>query len=378
VNYTPYQLRYLQVKYDPVPEGVLAPNLYFKAKDSVDVGEPLNFQVAFKNISDAAFDSMKVKYSITDQGNVKKDYTLARLRPMAGGDSLVVTLPIDTKTLPGKNTIYLDVNPDGDQLEQYHFNNFLFKDFYVRSDKYKPNLDVTFDGLHILNRDIVSAKPHVLVKLEDNNKYMKLDDTSLLKVQVRYPDNSLHLVTFDNVQMRFTPATGPAGTARNVAEIDYTPTFTEDGDYELIVSGKDKSGNPAGDLEYKVVFQVINKAMISNLLNYPNPFTTSTAFVFTLTGSEVPREFKIQILTVTGKIVREITREELGNIRIGRNITDFKWDGTDQFGQKLANGTYLYRVVTSLNGKSIDKYHAEGDLTDQYFKQGYGKMYLMR
>ena len=83
-------------------------------------------------------------------------------------------------------------------------------------------------------------------------------------------------------------------------------------------------------------------------------------------------------MTVTGKIVREITREELGNIRIGRNITDFKWDGTDQYGQKLGNGTYLYRVVTSLHGKSMEKYHADGDLTDQYFNKGYGKMYLMR
>ena len=48
--------------------------------------------------------------------------------------------------------------------------------------------------------------------------------------------------------------------------------------------------------------------MISNLLNYPNPFTTSTAFVFTITGSEVPQNMRIQILTITGKVVREIPK----------------------------------------------------------------------
>ena len=53
----------------------------------------------------------------------------------------------------------------------------------------------------------------------------------------------------------------------------------------------------------EVVFTVINKPMISNLLNYPNPFTTSTAFVFTVTGSEVPQNMRIQILTITGKVV---------------------------------------------------------------------------
>ena len=156
------------------------------------------------------------------------------------------------------------------------------------------------------------------------------------------------------------------------------PYFPQDGDYELKVTGKDRSGNTAGSLEYKIEFQVINKPMISNMLNYPNPFTTSTAFVFTVTGSEIPQNIKIQILTITGKIVREITKDELGPLHIGRNITEFKWDGSDQYGQKLANGIYLYRVVTNLNGRSLDKYKADEDETDKYFNKGYGKMYLMR
>jgi flagellar hook assembly protein FlgD len=123
--------------------------------------------------------------------------------------------------------------------------------------------------------------------------------------------------------------------------------------------------------------------MISNMFNYPNPFTTSTAFVFTITGSQVPQNIRIQILTITGKIVREITTAELGPLHIGRNITEFKWNGTDQYGQKLANGVYLYRVLTNLNGKSLDKFNipdADGNSvnTDKYFNKGYGKMYLMR
>jgi hypothetical protein len=198
---------------------------------------------------------------------------------------------------------------------------------------------------------------------------------------------TLKTFNFDSDTLRFIPA---ANGADNTATIEFGPYFPEildqngsplnpDGDeYELIIKGKDRSGNKAGNLEYRVTFKVINKPMISNLLNYPNPFTTSTAFVFTLTGSEIPQNMKIQILTVTGKIVREITKDELGPIHIGRNITEFKWDGTDQFGQKLANGVYLYRFVTSLNGKSLDKYKANGDNTDKFFNNGYGKMYLMR
>ena len=87
-------------------------------------------------------------------------------------------------------------------------------------------------------------------------------------------------------------------------------------------------------------------------------------------------------MTITGKIVRDITKDELGPLHIGRNITEFKWDGTDQYGQKLANGIYLYRVITNLNGKSLDKYRSTDpsnpDDTDKYFNKGYGKMVLIR
>jgi flagellar hook assembly protein FlgD len=141
------------------------------------------------------------------------------------------------------------------------------------------------------------------------------------------------------------------------------------------VQAKDRSGNFSGAAEYKITFEVINKPSITHVLNYPNPFSTSTRFMFTLTGSQVPDYFKIQIMTVTGKVVREINRSELGLIHIGRNITEYAWDGKDEFGDQLANGIYLYRVLTQLDGKSLE---LRETTADSYFTQGFGKMYLMR
>jgi hypothetical protein len=143
----------------------------------------------------------------------------------------------------------------------------------------------------------------------------------------------------------------------------------------LIVQGFDRSGNAAGNYDYKISFEVINKSMISNVLNYPNPFTTQTRFVFTLTGYKVPDFFKIQIMTVTGKVVKEIYKHELGPIHIGRNITEYAWDGTDQYGDPLANGLYLYRIVTRIDNQNIERYETAAD---KYFKHDIGKMYLMR
>ncbi len=378
INFTPYQLAYWRLTFDPVPEGALAPNVYLQVKDTVDVGEPLEFKVAFKNITDSPFeDSMAVRMVVTDRNNVQHVLPVPRFKRLQANDTLTVRYTIPTKDFVGLNTLFLDVNPNNAQPEQFHFNNFAYRNFFVRGDTLNPLLEVTFDNVRILNRDIVSSKPEVMIKLKDEAKWMLLNDTSVATVQIRFPSGAVRTYRYNSDTLTFIPAAGAPNSA-NTASIRFRPTFLEDGDYELIVTGRDMSNNAAGAMSYRVAFQVINKAMISNMLNYPNPFTTSTAFVFTLTGSEVPQNIKIEIMTVTGKIVREITKQELGTLHIGRNITEFKWDGTDQYGQKLANGVYLYRVVTNLNGKSLDKYRHQDDNTDKFFNKGYGKMYLMR
>lgn len=380
VSLTPFQLKSWKVYYTAAPEGMLAPNLALTAKDTLEVGETLKFSIAFKNVSKHPFDSVAVKVIIVDNNNTPHTISLPRQKPLVSGDTLMLRFEIDTKEYPGSNSLFVDLNPDDDQPELYHFNNFLYHNFFVKTDLTNPLLDVTFDGVHIMNRDLVSARPHIQIKLKDEAKFLLLNDTALSSVQIRYPDGTLRTYHFDNDTLSFIPASSGSD---NTATIDFRPSFSQqydaEGDeYELIVKGKDRSGNKAGQNEYRVSFTVISKPMISNLLNYPNPFSTSTAFVFTITGSEIPQNMKIQVLTVTGKVVREITKEELGPIHIGRNITEFKWDGTDQFGQKLANGVYLYRFVTTLNGRRMEKYKAKNDNTDVFFNNGYGKMYLMR
>lgn len=385
---TPVQLKYLRLRADLLPDGAVAPNVFFSMKDTVEQGEMLSFKIAFKNISQSAFDTtMKFSFYITDRNNRRREIDVPRGKKLLSGDTLLFSYELDTRDLAGNNVLYVEMNPGADQPEQFSFNNFFFREFYVKPDTYNPLLEVTFDGRPILNRDIVSSRPAILIRLSDENKFLALSDTALLKVQIRFPGESEpRTFRFGGDTLRFIPADLSSGN--NTASIEFEPWFQQDGEYELIVSGKDAVSNKAGELSYRVTFNVINKPMISNLLNYPNPFSTSTAFVFTVTGSEVPQNLRIQILTITGKVVREISAAELGPIRIGDNITEFKWDGTDMYGQKLANGVYLYRVLTNLRGRKMDKYSGlnnNGDViteglseTDKYFNKGYGKMYLMR
>jgi len=185
--------------------------------------------------------------------------------------------------------------------------------------------------------------------------------------------------------MKFYPADSTNLSRSNKAQIDYKPTFTTDGYYELLIKDKDRSGNNSsttinrfdGNLffDYKIDFQVINKPMVTNVLNYPNPFTTSTKFIFTITGSEIPDNMKIQIMTIKGTIVKEITKDELGPLHIGTNISEYAWDGRDQYGSPVANGVYFYRVSTRMDNKQMD--HLT-ESYDKYFKKGFGKMVIIR
>ena len=146
---TPNQLRYWRLNGDLPPEGTIAPNIKLTAKDTLEIGEPFNFELAFKNISPTAFDSIKVNMVLTDNNNVPHILTVPKKKPIQAGIQPSFHIRIDSKDYAGANTLFVNVNPDYDQPEQYLFNNFLFRNFYVKPDNYDPTLDVTFNGVRI-------------------------------------------------------------------------------------------------------------------------------------------------------------------------------------------------------------------------------------
>jgi flagellar hook assembly protein FlgD len=279
----------------------------------------------------------------------------------------------------------MEVNPyvngslyQTDQPEQAHFNNLIQLPFSVTNDNVHPILDVTFNGRHILNNDLVSPQSEIVISLKDDNPFLLMNDisdTTLFGVYITDPKGIQQRIPFIDDQGNTVMQWIPADAQNKRFKIIYPALFSQDGTYQLSVQGSDRSGNLSGDNAYKINFEIEHESSITYLMNYPNPFSTSTRFVFTLTGSEVPDELLIQILTVSGRVVREITEDQLGPIYIGRNISEFAWDGTDEFGDPLANGVYLYRVKATINGEEI-KHRSSG--ADQHFEKSFGKMYLMR
>ncbi len=77
------------------------------------------------------------------------------------------------------------------------------------------------------------------------------------------------------------------------------------------------------------------------VLNYPNPFKTSTQFLLRLSNRA---SIKLDLFTVSGKRVRRLEQvRDAGEAWI-------EWDGRDGAGGDLANGTYLYVATVTFDG----------------------------
>ncbi len=94
---------------------------------------------------------------------------------------------------------------------------------------------------------------------------------------------------------------------------------------------------------------------IERVLNYPNPFVSYTEFWFTHNMPFEPLDVQVQILTVTGKLVKTINRQVVTDGFLCRDIT---WDGRDDFGDKIGKGVYVYKltVKSTTTGVKKEKY----------------------
>lgn len=373
VNRTAPQLNYWRITYEGIPEVTLNPALHYSfQKDTLQQGQDLFMEIAIENLSDYPFDSLQVKYDIVDGATLLQS-SIQNITTITPLDTVKSSFQFNSKNLSGNYDLVININPDQKQ-EKFAFNNVGIIPFLVQEDQRNPVLDVTFDGSYIMNGDIVSPQPLINISLKDENPYLNMSDTSHIRVFIKTPSTLDAVpVSYNHPALSYEPA---SANGQNQAKLSYAPKFVEDGLYELIVQAQDVSGNQSGQFDYKVTFEVIQNNSISNVLNYPNPFSTSTQFVYTLTGSQPPQDFVIQIMTVSGRVVRELTEADLGPLKIGTHRTEYAWDGTDEYGDRLANGVYLYRVVVrDENGQAYEKYE---NGTDTFFKNNVGKLVILR
>lgn len=375
LNYTPPLPKKWEVLYQPAPDAIADAATFFSfAPSPVAEGRNAKVRLQVSNYTAVGMDSISIRYRVIRNGQAPAELGIKKFAALLAGASVLTEFEFNTAGMGGQNTLIIEVNPDGLLNELYNFNNFFYFPFTADGDNQNPLLDITFDGRRLMDGEIVSPKPEIVIVNKDNNPVYPIDSIGCFRISYRTTTGADSVVILENnAQVSFSPGVLP----QNRARLRYQPGPLADGEYTFRVQGYDKVGNASGEQPYEIRFKVVNENSITPIFNYPNPFSTKTKFVFTLTGKDMPSVFRIEIYTVTGRLVKRMDLRDLGLVHIGQNLNGFEWDGTDDYGDRLANGVYLYKAVIRYPDGSEPKMREEAGLTN-YFNNGFGKLVIFR
>lgn len=364
INKTAPQLDFWRVSAEFLPELALRPDMYQMGhKDTLRRGEMFNFAVMMQNISEIDMDSVLIKFQLV--GSNKSIYH--RIATLEAGDTMrSPVFSLSTETMNGPQQVLVEINPDNDQGEMYHFNNIALVDFYVYQGELSHNgavttnpdairhtipnapidatMKIAFDGKKIQNGDLVSATPEITIDIEMNNTTEAVKDLSDLNIYLSHPEmpTGRMLLTSTNPLVQNIAFQAGSNGSSHHAKVVIKLNLPWDDTYNFSVHSDRVVELP----KYKVEFDVTveNNPIVINA-NYPNPFKTETRFMFTLEEGLVAESVKIQITDLSGKLLRELSATELGALQTGFNQPSFAWDATDFSGIALPAGTYFYHIT---------------------------------
>lgn len=341
------QLDHWRIIYTALPDPALySDQLKFAIDDTVNAGQDLMLHLEIRNISDAYLEPVLIRYTLTDEKNHTSVF-VRRAEAVAANGATKFTESIPTYGLSGLYKVDIEINPGGEIREVTDCNNFGFTYVYIRPDQQNPLLDVTFDGRHIRDGEIIAPQPKIKISLVDENAFVLLDDSTIFDVNLYYPGFLRWKAKPGDKGVTFIPATD---LSENVAHLMIQPNLNVQGIYTLEVQARDIAGNNSGKEKYRVSFEVGDFDKEQAFRVFPNPIQTETTFEYFVEPSRVPDVFFLKIYTTDGKEVRTLTKTDFGGISAG--INRYIWDGTGTSGFSLPNGLYYYELITNTETKS--------------------------
>lgn len=207
-------------------------------------------------------------------------------------------------------------------------------DSTIANDGKGPEITIAFDNDLSENSYIVSPDFQLNVKLLDQTGLNTTGSGIGHKLQGILNGNENEPIDFTNYFVGDLNAGGRSGV------IKYNFTGTELGDYKIQVKAWDVFNNFSSA---ERGFTVVNgdNIVLRDVYNYPNPFSANTTFTFQHNLPEAV-DVKINIYTVAGRKIKVIEQFSSSD-----KFVRLDWDGRDEDGNVLSNGTYLYKVVVN-------------------------------
>jgi hypothetical protein len=369
LNLTPVQLESWIVTYTPVAEGIA----FFVDDAEPEIlreGQVWSGTFGFANISSGTFsDSLEVQFRMTNKVTHKRHTSTFRIKPPAPGDTTIFVIEAETLGFAGANDLEIFVNPRVIPEQVYENNQLIIPGgLDVEADVFKPVLEVTFDGRVLADGDFVSANPKIVLRLWDDNDSFLKKDTLGIRMFLEYPCPPCDddpTVYFGRPDVQWFPATETSDF-----RVHFSPADLPDGVYRFSVAIEDASGNSIGFGPYSITFRVQREESVLMLAPYPNPSPGFVVFTLIVSGEDAPDAIDLTVLGADG---RELAHLSPRQVMVGTN--EIIWDGTQDSGQLLPNGLYLYRIRLWRNGvPQLIKI----PLQAKYLRGGYGKIMLLR
>ncbi len=213
----------------------------------------------------------------------------------------------------------------------------------IRKDSIGPDITLSLDSSRIIENGFFKEDPML---------YVKLSDESGINLSSSGIGHQIGLIINDKVSeiIDLNPYYVADRDTYKSGRLTYPLTNLPQGRHKLKLKAWDVYNNSS---EKELNFTIANSQniLINRILNYPNPFTTNTSFYVEQNSNEA--DVKIEILSISGKLIKEYKKENVSFRSTFEKV--FDWDGLDQFGDKIAKGVYIYRITISNQSSTSSK-----------------------
>jgi hypothetical protein len=205
------------------------------------------------------------------------------------------------------------------------------------TDKIGPQIRLYIDNRSFRPGDVVSSSPTLIADLFDSSGINISDAGIGHRLEAWLDDKSESINLSDYYKSKIDTYTDGV--------VEYPLGKLSQGTHKLRIRAWDTYNQSSTE---ETVFNVVsgNGLKISEVYNYPNPFSPSSsafspATEFTFKHNQVIGiDAEVKIYTVAGRLIQTIKQTGIVNpfVRI-------PWNGRDKDGDLLANGVYLYKVI---------------------------------
>lgn len=213
------------------------------------------------------------------------------------------------------------------------------------NDNSGPSMEIYFDDINSTAAYLANPNSKLIVKLQDKSGLNTTGTGIGHKLEGILNEDKNNPIDFTDYFLGDINAGGKSG------KVEYKFNGLDLGEYKIEIKAWDVFNNFTTETAF---FNVVSgdNLVIRDVYNYPNPFSSNTTFTFQQNLNRLI-DVKIKVYSVAGRLIKNIERFSLND-----KFVAIDWDGRDEDGNLIANGTYLYKIII----KTTDGQYSESVL----------------